>query len=193
MTTRQHSHLFKYHPIEHLVSLFRFNKVSKYIKDAVLLLDVGCGYNGNLLNYFSGRIKQGFGIDFVVNENNNGKIKLVSSDLDNNFFPPLPKFDVVTCLSVLEHVNRPENVLKNIYESLKESGILLLIVPTWKSKPVVEFAAFKLKIISREEIMDHKRYFDKEEIKDLVKKTGFKEVIHKYFQFGLNNLIVARK
>ena len=194
MPSRQHSHLFKYHPVEHLVSLFRFNKVSRYIKEKVVLLDVGCGYNGNLLNCFSERIKQGFGIDLLVNQScNNGKIKLISCDLNHDSFPALPKFDVVTCLSVLEHVYRPENILKNIYNSLKDSGLLLLIVPSWKSKPVVEFAAFKLKIISREEIMDHKRYFDKEEIEDLVRKIGFKEIAHKHFQWRMNNLIVARK
>ena len=194
MATRKHSHLTKYNPIEHLVAFCRYKKILKYVRNEIALLDVGCGFNGDLLYYLSNKIKSGFGLDLSVNSEKNGnKIKLITWDLNSKTFPELPLFDAVTCLAVAEHVDNPHDLIKNIYDSLKNDGVLLLTAPTWKAKPVVEFAAFKFKIISKEEIIDHKRYFNKEEIVSLCRNAGFNDIEHSYFQFGLNNLVVARK
>ena len=60
---------------------------------------------------------------------------------------------------------------------------------------MLEFLAFKLKIIDKNEILDHKKYYDKNAILDLLMKSWFKKknIVHKYFQFFMNNYSVAKK
>jgi hypothetical protein len=39
-----------------------------------------------------------------------------------------------------------------------------MTIPSVYSKPVLEFLAYKLKIISKDEILDHKQYYDKSKL-----------------------------
>lgn len=44
-------------------------------------------------------------------------------------FVSLPTADVAFCIEVLEHTIHPDYVLKNIYQNLKEGGVLYLSMP----------------------------------------------------------------
>ena len=194
MTTRKHSHRINSHLLEYITAMWRYKKITEYISNECTILDVGCGFSGSLLFHVLDKIQTGYGLDISVNSNiNNEKIKLIEWDLHTDTFPQLPLFDIVTCLAVLEHVKDPAKLLRSIFNSLKNNGKLLLTVPSWKSKPVLEFLAFKLGALSKQEIADHKRYFNKEEIVNLCKEAGFLDIRHKYFQLGLNNFVLAKK
>lgn len=196
MTSREQSHLQDFNILEFLGSFMRYSKIRKYIPEDSLLLDVGCGYNANLLHSVEHSIKHGYGIDFSVNKDKStDKIDLIECNLDEDLFPSflLSTFDVVTCLAVAEHLNNPVILIKNIYNVLKESGMLILTVPTWKAKSVLEFLAFKLRVASTTEIADHKRYYNKNETLSLCKSQNFSSIKHTYFQFGWNNLVIAIK
>ena len=194
MSRTKHSYLENFGIFDYLLSVLRFRKASKYIWKGATLLDVGCGFNGYLLQYFLKNLKYGVGIDISVNkEGNRDKVKLINCNLDAEKFPDLPPFDIVTCLAVVEHVVNPKNLIKNIYNSLKNNGLLILTAPSWKSKPLMEFCAFKLKVIDQASIAEHKRYFNREEIISLCSEARFSDIQHTYFQSGLNNLIVAKK
>ena len=65
---------------------------------------------------------------------------------------------MVTLLAVLEHLNYPLDMLREIARVLKPNGILLLTVPSHLAKPVLEFLAYKLKIVSEDEIRANKSY-----------------------------------
>ena len=41
-------------------------------------------------------------------------------------------FDVVTCLSLIEHLREPDNLLMEGYRVLKKSGLIILLTPNWK-------------------------------------------------------------
>lgn len=191
---RKKSFLTKFNLMDHLVALFRYKQALKYLKKNSSVLDIGCGYNAYFLNYVSSLISQGVGLDISVNESKKtNKIRLIRWDLNLKNFPVVEKFDIAVCLAVLEHVLEPKNLLANIFNSLKEEGLLLLTAPTWNSKSYLEFLAFKLRIISPQEIADHKRYFNKPELVSLCSEVGFREVIHSYFQLGFNNFVLASK
>ena len=96
-------------------------------------------------------------------------------------------------LAVLEHVYHPRFVLEQIYRSLKKGGEIILTTPSRAAKPVLEFLAFKLRLIDEEEIRDHKHYFSKQELLNLFKEVGFKEINHSYFECGFNHLVTAKK
>jgi hypothetical protein len=55
--------------------------------------------------------------------------------------------------------------------------------------------AFKLGMISNQEIKDHKKYYNEKELKDLLVTSGFKskKIEIRYFSFGLNTAATAIK
>lgn len=97
-------------------------------------------------------------------------------------------------LAVLEHLNYPLDMLKQIARVLKPNGVLILTVPSHLAKPVLEFLAYKLKIVSEAEIRDHKAYYDKKDLQNLIVQVPNLHLnTHKYFQFGMNNFAIIHK
>ena len=81
------------------------------------LCDIGCGA-GYLLSALNK--KKIFGID-----NDEKALKLASQysktlkmDLNNKNFELNKKFDLITCYHVIEHVKKPENLIRNIHKML---------------------------------------------------------------------------
>jgi len=180
--------------LDKLIAYLRFKKVINNIPNNSIVLDLGCDFNAIFLQKIETRIKEGFGIDLKINsEFKNNKIKLLSHNLDNRLPFEDAYFSAVTSLANLEHLNYPENVLKEIYRVLKPGGLLLLTTPTIFSRPVLEFMAFKLKLINKEEITDHKKYFTKKELEKYCREFGFSHWKYKYFQFFMNGLLIAKK
>lgn len=192
---RSVSHFEKKEPFfEKLLCTLRFKKVIRHIPVESKILDLGCGYNGKLLCAVKSRITTGFGIDISVNPDfQDDKISLIEHDLAF----PLPfsddEFDVVTSLANLEHLHNPKETLKEVYRVLKPGGILLLTVPSTYSKPVLEFLAFKLGLISEQEIRDHKQYANRKILNGYCEMIGYSSWKQKYFQLWMNNFLIARK
>ena len=103
----------------------------------------------------------------------------------------LASFDVVTMLAVLEHLEQPTAILHEIRRVLTPCGKLVLTVPSKTAKPILEFLAFRIGIINRAEIADHKKYYDRRSLTRLLDETGFAVCEHRYFQLGMNNFCVA--
>jgi len=58
-------------------------------------------------------------------------------------------FQVVTMLAVLEHIEKEKQILREIHRVLIPGGKLVLTVPSVWSQPILEFLAYKLKIVSK--------------------------------------------
>ncbi len=192
---RKTSHFENEEPLfEKILRYLRFKKVIKYIPRNSKVLDLGCGYQGKLLQLISSKISKGYGIDIsVCKDPIKENIKLI----EHNLKDPLPfknnEFDVVTSLANLEHLYNPEFVLREAHRVLKPGGLLLVTVPSTYSKPILEFLSFRLGLISEQEIKDHKQYLNKKILTTYCKKIGFKSYVHRYFQFFMNNLLIGRK
>lgn len=192
--TRTRSHFQEHEPfLERFLQLLRFRKIFPYVKNGSNVLDLGCGYNGALLKMLSPDINEGVGIDVSVSKKKVAEnMKLVTqknAKLVQNYF------DLATCLAVVEHLENPQKLLKIAYRSLKKGGQLIVTTPSPISKPILEFMAYKLRIISKQEIKDHKRYYNEKELRNLLITSGFKsnKVEIKYFTFGLNTFATAKK
>ena len=186
--------------LENILFLLRTRKIKKNLKrlkniDSVI--DVGCGYNAKSLQkllFFFPEIKNSTGIDFSINENlDNKKINLIEHDLNKAFPVKNGIFDVVISSAVIEHLNDNELTIKEIHRILKPGGYLLLTTPSKFNKPILEFFAYKLKLLDETEIRDHKKYFTKTELDSILKNCMFKDVDVKYFEFGLNIFAVCKK
>ena|SRR3990172_3969310 len=192
---RETSHFQDTEPfLEKFLCKMRFKKIMHRISPKSEILDLGCGYNANFLRSIESKISYGVGIDISVNKNiNGGKIKLLEHDLSHQLPIPEKRFDIVTSLANLEHLNNPEIVFGEIYRVLKVGGLLFLTTPSIYAKPVLEFLSFELKLISEHEIRDHKNYFNRQILADYCKSVGFHTWDHRYFQMGMNNLLIAQK
>lgn len=188
--------------LEPIVRFIRFSKAEKILKRIStnsVLLDIGCGPEYRLYKFLNQQkinMKQYIGIDPTLKKDaviNN--IKLYKNAIDKKIGLPSSSCDFVTAFAVLEHVDNPTKLVEESIRILKKGGYFIATTPTPKSKPILEFLSFKLKIISSREIAEHKTYFDKESLSALV-STKNRKIIkgsHEYFEFGLNNCFILRK
>lgn len=155
------------------------------------LLDVGCGWEAKFLKSVEPYIASGVGIDFKAPSLESTKLRTISATLDNKLPFEDNSFDVVSLMAVLEHLEKPLDILREIRRVLKEGGVLIGTVPSKAAKPVLEFLSYKIGIVSEAEIRDHKQYFNKKDLLEIFAGAGFKNVEHKYFQFWMNNFFVG--
>jgi ubiquinone/menaquinone biosynthesis C-methylase UbiE len=182
--------------MEPFLRRMRIGKAVKEIKNVpnCILLDIGCGFNYKFLSSIEPYIAQGTGIDFKVAPVSSGRIRTIQTKLNETLPFEDNSFDIVTMLAVLEHLEKPKEIVLEIARVLKKGGKLVLTVPGKRAKPVLEYLAFKLGIVSEAEIQDHKKYYDFIEIKELVEQVSTLEIIkHGQFQLGMNNFCVIVK
>jgi 2-polyprenyl-3-methyl-5-hydroxy-6-metoxy-1,4-benzoquinol methylase len=197
--TRTKSHLQKKGPLleyilEYILGEIRFRKVEKYIENGSIVADLGCGYNGNFLRKISQKIKLGVGFDISLKHSSlPNNIVFKKTNLDDKFENNGILFDYVTALAVLEHMERPEEFIKNIKSILKKGGRLIITTPHKRGKRLLELLSKGLGLISKYEIVDHKNYYDEYSIKKLFKSTKLKIEQVEVFEFGYNLLCIARR
>lgn len=179
---------------ERLFQRLRIVRIKRHIPQGASLLDIGCG-NGKLLFSLANRLSRGDGVDKRVKSQNKGHIRLQSWLAKQSLPFPNDSFDIVTMTAVLEHLETPKFVLSECYRVLRRRGSLILTTPSPIAKPVLEFLAFRLGIVSPQEIADHKHYFSKNELRQLLLAVGFPEstIYIKYFQLWFNIFALAVK
>ena len=141
------------------------------------VLDLGCGYHAACLKAIGDRLAQGVGVDFRVSEESrrHPRLRFIDSSVEDAL-PELPAeaFDVVLCISLLEHLGDPAQSLSHCHRVLKRGGRLLVNVPTWYAKPVLELSAFKLGTSPALDMDEHKMYYSKRDLWPLLVRAGFK-------------------
>jgi len=103
----------------------------KYIKDGDRVLDLGCG-NGRLLALFEGKKVEYLGVDFSERLIEQARQSWPDKQFEVmdalNLRLPDNSFDVVLCVSVLNHIPRDKQDLfmSNVRRVLKPEGVLLM-------------------------------------------------------------------
>lgn len=180
--------------IDDILSKWRTKEIKRYVTKDTIMCDVGCGQDAGLLMDISHLIKEGYGFDFNLKDSITTKGNMILSNTD--FLDDNRKYDVITLMAVLEHLPYPDEVdriIKSIYDRLPDGGYFIMTTPDKKAQSILEFLAYNLHIINEEEIRDHKHYFSKAELIKLMRRHEFRDIAHKHFQLGLNNLVVCKK
>ena len=162
------------------------------------VLELGCGYRATQLIALEPKLKRGIGVDFQIAPELQTLKKFVFHH--GAIEQMLPKFesesvDVVMLISVLEHLVEPQFALQSAWRLLRQSGMLLVNVPTWSGKRFLELSAFRLGFSSKVEIDDHKMYYEKRDLWPMLVRAGFKpsQIRLRYHKFGLNLFAAAMK
>lgn len=182
-----------------LIAWLRYRKIFQVSKKYGItfggksICDVGCGYNGDLLEHIRTHENPWnlYGVDLSPNKDNE-HIHMVEANLEKDRFELTDNsVDIVLSLAVIEHLNSPENYLSEIYRIMSPGGYAVLTTPSTYGKPVLETLA-ALRLIAKEEIDDHKIYYNKKTLTEVLSKY-FDTVNVEYFQFWLNTVAVVSK
>lgn len=191
--------------LEPVARYFRFTAGVQHLDKnrQLTLVDLGCGPQLRFYHFLAKagvQVKKYIGVDPLIEPavvsrfTNQPSISIITRALRRKIEQESATVDYVVAFAFFEHINNPKEILGEAYRLLKPGGKIILTVPSPKAKRVLEFLSFKLGIISRREIEEHKRYFNQEQLMKLLPKGVIQSAtFHRYFEFGLNNLFVITK
>jgi 2-polyprenyl-3-methyl-5-hydroxy-6-metoxy-1,4-benzoquinol methylase len=161
------------------------------------IADFGCGYQARIARTLAPTAASLTLVDVAVAEEAKclPKTWTIEGELPDALSKlPDATFDLVLCLSVLEHLWQPEVMLTECRRVLAPGGLLLVNVPSWRGKRFLEFSAFRLRLSPVAEMDDHKRYYDPRDLWTLLRAAGFlpREMRCVRHKFGLNTFASCR-
>lgn len=162
------------------------------------IADVGCGYHAMVVRDLLHEVEHATLVDLAISDELKARpnVRALESRLPEALeHIPDATLDVVICNNVLEHLWSPETAVAHFRRMLRQNGIAVLNVPSWRGKRVLEFASFRLHVVPEVEIDDHKRYYSPHELWTLLVKGGFRpSEIKRCFthKFGLNTYADCR-
>jgi len=147
--------------------------IDKYYKKTpgAKVLDVGCG-TGMMLKYLS-KYGEVWGTDKDPKAIEYSKTKAPNTEIISGSIPekiPEGKFDLVTALDIVEHIERDVEALKVIFNTLKNNGVLVMTVP-----------AYQFLWSTHDEINEHKRRYQLPELKEKLERAGFNIIKISYY------------
>ena len=180
-----------YTQVDRFVAWMRFRAAYPFVKQGARVCDLGCGLEAAFLNYAADRIASGVGLDDQVVESRQGRWKRVRADLTS----PLPfadgEFDHVVMLAVLEQLTEPEKVLREVFRVIVPGGSLIMTWPSSMVDPILN-VLHALRMVSDEmESDEHQKRIPVEALKQMLRGIGFQRFVHRRFELGLNNLMIA--
>jgi len=140
------------------------------------LLDVGCG-RGEHLREFQKLGYQVKGVDLLEEAKELLKdMEIEILDIERELLPyGDSSFDVVFNKSLIEHLNNPENFMREAYRVLKPGGRLITMTPDWESVYKIFYEDYT-----------HRTPFIKESLYDIHQIFGFKKVeVRKFKQLPI--------
>jgi methionine biosynthesis protein MetW len=155
------------------------------IEPNVKVLDVGCGTGqlGEMLKIEKNCYVAGVDVDpRAIEEARKRLDHVIVADVEELDKLPYPKkyFDVIVFADVLEHLKRPEDVLKNLCELyLKDEGCVVVSVPNvanWTIRLKLLFGRFNYKesgILKKQ----HLKFYTLNTILKLLQDSGYKIIV----------------
>jgi SAM-dependent methyltransferase len=179
--------------LDKLLQAWRFKKIESFLGKEKIICDLGCGYEGFFLRKIKDKIKKAVGIDVKVDHSyHDSKIELIEADLNGAILFDNETFDIVTSMAVAEHLENYKKHLSEAFRILKKDGLFLLTTPDPKGRFLLEFLS-RTGLLERNSIHDHKIYFERRNMINLLNNSGFSNINVKKFQLGFNTLFIAKK
>ncbi|MBA7489520.1 methyltransferase [subsurface metagenome] len=167
-----------------ICAIDKFRKENK--KNKLRILDAGCGDGVNLAILTKILNVEVYGVDYNPLRVKRAKknfptAKIIQDDLTNLKIDKT--FDIILCSQVLEHIREDNKVLKDLYDLLEPTGILVLGTPN----EGCFLAQLRNKIIQpyTQRNTDHINFYKEIILREKIKKAGFqiKDVMYEGFFF----------
>ena len=149
-----------------LENIKRIRKMRK----ALNILDIGCS-TGGLLVEAKNLGWRAFGVEPSIwgckLANKLHGLTISNSTMES--YHSSKKFDVITILDVLEHVENPVFLLRKVSRLLKAEGVICIVTP--------DFGSFMARILGEKWWgirLGHLSYFDRKTFKKIIRESGFK-------------------
>lgn len=168
----------KYEPVFKHYFEERYNRISQLSPGDGVWLDIGSGY-GFWQMFLNEKKRHNFGIEIEKNAVRYGREMGVNVDqvsIEN--FSPTNSFSVITMCDVLEHVEKPQEILAKCFEMLESGGLLYIQVPN--------VLGLKYPYGDSLGLPHHLWQFDPATMKTLLKQQGFR--LHDYWT-GIQGVI----
>lgn len=159
--------------------------------------DLGCGYDATFARKILPRVKRMLLVDLHLagDLRQHPKVDARTGRIED-VLPTIASrsLDVLLCLSVLEHLQEPQQALDEFRRVLAPGGVVLINVPSWFGKPLLEFSAFRLGLSPAVEMEDHKRYYDPRDLWPMLVRAGFRPsaISCRRRKFGVTTFAVCR-
>lgn len=179
---------------KNLITTYKHRDINRY-------LDYGCGncnttyYLGSALNLKKNQIygtdvSNIFEHEWSDKRNENITFKFIK----NNILPFDGKFDVITALMVLHHIENPEPIIKQLCDKLNKGGVLIIKEHNCTNDSIRMFCDLIHHLFylgSDRDIKDiiNKKYYYKSasEWKKLIEINGLKEVYYYNIEMSVTN------
>lgn len=160
----------------------------KQIKPSVAgkrVLDFGCGLNAWNARSIQPICQDVHGVDasLVATKTIDGITLHQSLDeLQGN------TYDVIIALAVFEHIK--PMALRELLQELMQFSVptttIVGTVPSTRARRVLEFLSYRLGLIDRSQVRDHKVYYDDLWLSEIIEGTGWRLKSYQRFQLGMN-------
>lgn len=166
-----------------------------------LLIDIGCGAWPLFL--CSVKFHKRIGIDKTIDKHTRSQLQgmdLTVIPYDAERYPSLPfASDVasaITLLAVMEHMEKSTigALFLEIKRVLKKGGLFIVTTPAAWTRPILTTLS-KMRLVSPAEIAEHKHYYTRKELHEVLLNTGFEKgnIQSGVFELGCNLWATARK
>lgn len=166
-----------------------YEGLSRQLPNGAKVLDVGCG-DGSFLKLLKDRFScTGVEIsEYLADLARKAGIEVFVGDFTKLDLAD-KKYDGITLISIIEHLDAPWDALKKCFDIMDEKGILLL--------KTVNYSCFNRKIKGKDwtglRPPDHLVYFSPVNLKGLLKKIGFSKIRISAWPFNDNMYCTAWK
>ena len=174
-----------------------FDTVSSVLETGNKILDVGCG-DGFFSRYIKDKFNEIYGAEIaeeaaLIAQKQNVFTSLM--DLNSSLSYKDNTFDAVICSDVVEHLFDPGFLLTEIYRVLRPNGQLVLTTPNIRNFRNLYTLIFKgiFPQTSPDTFVwggGHLHFFTREDIKNLLKKAGFKRIM---FSINQGQFLLSKK
>jgi SAM-dependent methyltransferase len=160
------------------------------------IADIGSGYNAVIGRRFGARAASLVAVDLSLSPEVHAtpNVTAVEGRLPGVLSAVADQtVDIALCVSVLEHLEDPAATLVELRRILAPGGVLFVNVPSWLGKRFLEFSAFRLGLSPREEMDDHKTYYDPRDLWPMLVAAGFTPhaITCRRHKAGLNTFAVC--
>jgi ubiquinone/menaquinone biosynthesis C-methylase UbiE len=155
--------------VNYLINTFKLKDKSKF-------LEIGTG-RGDHLKLFKNSGFEVYGLDLSDESAElNPEINIQTCNLSSDKIPFIDNyFDIIYSKSFIEHLDSPNNFIKEAYRVLKPGGVILTLVPDWESNMKIYFDDYT-----------HKTPYTIYSLKDLYLMNNFKNInVYKFRQLPI--------